>query len=265
MNHLWIVAAACAAFVAFAGTARAEIVTRSVDYQDGDTALRGYAAWDDAREGRLPGVLVVHAWRGHGENAEAKARQLAELGYVAFALDMYGKGVFAKDNQEAARLAGPFYADRELMRSRARAGLAQLKALPKVDPERLAAIGFCFGGTVVLELARHGEALDGVVSFHGGLKFTDAPAEGEVKARVLVCHGADDPHVPPEDVLQLWKDLRGAKAHYEIMVLSGAVHAFTDPTAGNDPSQGVAYNAEATRIAWHAMDGMFHEIFARGR
>lgn len=262
MNHLLIAALALAVF---AGTARAEIVTKEVDYAHGDTALRGYAAWDDAREGKLPGVLVVHAWRGHGDNARAKARELAGLGYVAFALDMYGKGVYAKDNQEAAKLAGGFYGDRDLMRTRAQAGLAQLEALSKVDTEHLGAIGFCFGGTVVLELARHGEDLDGVVSFHGGLKFTDAPTQGDVKARVLVCHGADDPLVPPEDVVRFWKEMQAAKARYEILVLSGAVHAFTDPGAGDDPSRGAAYNAEAARVAWHSMHGMFREIFAADR
>ena len=260
MHHLLL---ALVALVVLAGTAHAGVVGKDVEYRHGDVALKGYVAYDDAREGKLPGVLVVHAWRGHGENAQAKARELAQLGYVAFALDMYGKGVYAKDSQEAAKLAGGFYGNRELMRTRAQAGLAQLKAQPNVDPERLGAIGFCFGGTVVLELARHGEALDGVVSFHGGLKFTDAPAEGEVKARVLVCHGADDPHVPPEDVVKFWKEMQAAKANYQLLVLSGAVHAFTDPDAGDDPSRGAAYDAEAARIAWHSMHGMFRELFAR--
>jgi len=260
MKHLLT---ATALLVVLAGTAHADVVGKDVEYAHGDVALQGYVAYDDAREGKLPGVLVVHAWRGHGENAKTKARELAKLGYVAFALDMYGKGVYAKNNDEARKLATGFYGNRELMRTRAQAGLAQLKAQPQVDPERLAAIGFCFGGTVVLELARHGEDLDGVVSFHGGLKFEDTPEEGQVKARVLVCHGADDPMVPPEDVVKLWKELQQAKARYELLVLSGAVHAFTDQGAGDDPSRGVAYNAEATRVAWHAMHGMFRELFAR--
>lgn len=260
MHHLLI---AVLALAVFAGTAHAGVVGKDVEYAHGDVALKGYVAYDDALPGKRPGVLVVHAWRGHGENAEAKARELAELGYVAFALDMYGKGVYAKDNAEAAKLAGGFYRDRALMRARAQAGLAQLKAQPNVDPGRLGAIGFCFGGTVVLELARHGEALDGVVSFHGGLKFVDAPEEGAVKARVLLCTGADDPHVPPEDVVKFWKEMQAAKATYQLLVLSGAVHAFTDPGAGDDPSGGVAYDAEAARIAWHAMHGMFREVFAQ--
>lgn len=260
MRHLLF---ALVALVFAAGTAQAEIVGKSVDYAHGDLALQGYVAYDDAREGKLPGVLIVHAWRGHGENAQAKARELAKMGYVAFALDMYGKGVFAKSNDEARKLATRFYGNRELMRTRAQSGLAQLRAQPKCDAERVGAIGFCFGGTVVLELARSGEDLDGVVSFHGGLKFDDAPSEGQVKARVLVCHGADDPLVPPEDVVTFWKEMQAAKARYELLILSGAVHSFTDPGAGDDPSRGVAYNAEAARVAWHSMHGMFREVFAK--
>jgi len=245
--------------VLLAGLAHAEIVGEEVDYAHGDLALRGYVAYDGAQEGKRPGVLIVHAWRGHGDNARAKAKEIAKLGYVAFALDMYGKGVYAKDNAEAAKLAGAFYGNRELMRSRAKAGLEQLKAHAKVDAAKLGAIGFCFGGTVVLELARHGADLDAVVSFHGGLKFEDAPAEGTVKARVLVCHGADDPYVPPEQVVKFWQEMAAAKARYEILILSNAVHAFTDPGAGDDPSKGAAYSAEATRVAWHSMHGLFRE------
>ena len=254
-----------AALVLFAGLARAEIVAEEVDYAHGDVALRGFVAYDDAHEGKRPGVLLVHARRGHGENVRAKAKEIAKLGYVAFALDMYGKGVYAKDRQEAAKLAGGFYANRELLRARATAGLEQLKSHPRADATRLGAIGFCFGGTVVLELARHGADLDAVVSFHGGLKFADAPAEGEVKARVLVCHGADDPHVPPEQVVKFWKEMAAARARYEILILSGAVHAFTDPDAGDDPSTGAAYHAEAARMAWHAMHGLFRETLAAPR
>ena len=260
MHHLLI---AFLALALFAGTAHAGVVGKDVEYSHGDVALKGYVAYDDAREGKLPGVLVVHAWRGHGENAQAKARELAKLGYVAFALDMYGKGVYAKDNQEAAKLAGGFYGDRALMRSRAQAGLAQLKARPNVDPERLGAIGFCFGGTVVLELARHGEDLDGVVSFHGGLKFTDAPEAGRREGARARLPRRGRPDVPPEDVVKFWKEMQAAKARYELLILSGAVHAFTDEGAGNDPSRGAAYNAEAARVAWQAMHGMFREIFAK--
>jgi dienelactone hydrolase len=256
-------ASALLAVLLLAAPARAEVVAKDVDYSHGDVALRGCIAYDAAVSAKRPGVLIVHAWRGLGDFAREKAKELAKLGYVAFALDMYGKGVYAKDDREAAGLAGRFYQDRALMRARARAGLEALKRDVRVDATRLGAIGFCFGGTVVLELARDGEDLDGVVSFHGGLTFPDAPRPAGVKARVLVCHGADDPMVPPEDVLSFWKAMREARARYEILVLSGAVHAFTDPEAGSDPARGVAYHEEAARMSWHAMDGLFREVFAR--
>ncbi len=256
-----MVLSALAATLLLASAAHAEVIGSEVEYTHGDVALRGYVAYDDAKEGKLPGVLVVHAWRGHGDEARAKAKAIAKLGYVAFALDMYGTGVLAKDNAEAAKLAGAFYGDRELMRTRAQAGLAQLKGHAKVDPERLGAVGYCFGGTVVLELARHGEDLDAVVSFHGGLKFEDAPEEGQVKAHVLVCHGADDSFVPPDQVVKFWQEMAAAKARYEILILSGAVHSFTDEGAGDDPSKGVAYDADADRMSWHAMHGLFRETF----
>jgi len=259
--------AAAALLVAFAGYAHAEVVTNEIDYTHGDVALRGFAAWTKA-EGQAdapkrPGVLLVHAWWGHGDVVREKARRIAELGYVAFALDMYGKGVFAKDREEAARRAGGFYGDRPLMRARALAGLDQLEKLETVDATKLGAIGFCFGGTVVLELARHGVDLDAVVSFHGGLKFTDEPKEGGVQAHVLVCHGADDPYVPPEDVVAFWKSMAKAKAHYDLLVISGAVHSFTHEDAGDDPSTGAAYHARAAKTSWEAMHRVFEEVFAQ--
>jgi dienelactone hydrolase len=255
------------ALVLLAAAARAEVVGNDVAYtaKSGDELLtfEGYAAWDVAVPGKRPGVLVVHAWRGLDDFAKEKARELAKMGYVAFAVDMYGKGVRAKDDAEAAKLAGGFYRDRALMRERARAGLEILRKMEEVDASRVGAIGFCFGGTVVLELGRAGEDLRAVVSFHGGLQFPDPPKAEGVRARVLVCHGADDPHVPPEQVLALWKELQAARARYEILVLSGAVHAFTDPAAGDDPSRGAAYQPEAARTAWHAMAGTFAEALAR--
>ncbi|MGE0191081.1 MAG: dienelactone hydrolase family protein [Planctomycetota bacterium] len=232
-----------------------------VSYRHGDVELQGWLQRpDDADAGaRLPAVLVVHAWRGHGGFVRKVAQRLARDGYVAFALDMYGKDVYAKDNEEAAKLASPFYADPALMRARARAGLEILRNRPEVDPGRVAAVGFCFGGTTVLEMARDGAPLAGVVSFHGGLE-TKARAEaGAVKARVLVCHGGDDPWVPADQVMALWKELRAAKVDYQILVLSGAVHAFTDPEAGDDPSKGAAYDAVAAHRAWDAADRFLAE------
>src|SRR5262249_7260168 len=156
--------------------------------------------YDDAASGKRPGVLVAHEWTGHNPYVRKRAEQLAGLGYVAFALDMYGKGVHAKDAQEAAKMAAVYKDDRKLMRARAAAGLDVLRKQRQVDPQRIAAMGYCFGGTTVLELARGGAELAGVVSFHGGLA-TPTPADAKsIKGKVLVLHGADDPFVPPAEV-----------------------------------------------------------------
>ena len=235
-----------------------------VDYTDGELALQGWVHAPADAKGKRPGVLIVHAWRGHGAFVRKVAADMASKGYVAFALDMYGKGVYAKDNSEAAKLAGPFYGDPAMMRRRARAGLEQLLAQPGVDATRIAAIGFCFGGTTVLELARDGADIAGVVSFHGGLK-TKAPATGGVKAKILICHGADDPYVPKQELVACWEDLQKAKADYQILMLADAVHAFTDPEAGDDPSRGAAYAQKAAERAWRATDRFFGEVFAAAR
>ncbi len=233
-----------------AAAARAEVTGKPVPYRHGDVALEGYLARDDGGGGKRAGILIAHAWRGHSDFVRGVARDLAARGYVAFALDMYGEGVYAKDNQEAGRLAGRFKNDRSLMRERARAGLEVLKRQPDVDPARIVAIGFCFGGTVVLELARDGADLAGVVTFHGGLE-TPMPAEkGAVKPALLILHGGDDPHVPPNEVLAFWQEMKDAGASYELVILSGAVHAFTDPGAGDDPSKGAAYDERAAKRAW---------------
>ncbi len=232
-------------------------------YRHGEVELEGWLQRPPGRaeDQRVPGVLICHAWRGRGEFDRKVAERMARLGYVALALDMYGKGVYAKDSAEASRLAGGLYADPALMRARARAGLEELRRLPEVDPGRLAAIGFCFGGATALELARDGADVQGVVSFHGSLK-TQHPAEsGRVKARVLVCHGGDDPFVPEADVLALWKELKAARVDHQILVLANAVHSFTEPAAGDDPSKGAAYSAVAARRAWDAADRFLAETF----
>ena len=177
-----------------------EITTSALEYRHGEVLLQGYIAYDGAETAKRPGVLIVHAWRGQDDFVREKARELASMGYVAFALDMYGKGVYAQTNQEAAALAGKYKGDRALLRARARAGLEVLRAHALVDPDRVAAIGFCFGGTTVLELARDGAPLRGVVSFHGGLETPMPARKGQVEAKVLVLHGGDDPLVPPSEV-----------------------------------------------------------------
>jgi dienelactone hydrolase len=242
-------------------SAEAAVKTETVEYTHGETVLEGYLAYDDAREGKQPGVAVVHEWKGLGPYAQRRAEQLAELGYVAFAIDMYGKGVRAKDHEEAAQLAGIYRGDRALMRARAGAGLDVLRQHPRVDADRLAAIGYCFGGTTVLEMARGGADLDGVVSFHGGLD-TPSPAQpGMLRAKVLALSGADDPHVPPEQVAGFEQEMRAAKADWQLVAYGNAVHSFTVPEAGSDPSKGAAYNPTADRRSWQAMRAFLDEVF----
>jgi dienelactone hydrolase len=245
--------------------ARAEIITREIPYEHGGVKLKGYLAYDDAKVkpgAKVPGVLVVHEWWGLNDYPRSRARQLAELGYIAFALDMYGEGVITTDPKRASELAGQFYADPRLFRDRAGAGLKVLLSQENVDRARVAAIGYCFGGSAVLELARSGAPLNAIVSFHGGLD-TQAPAQpGQVKARILVCNGADDPMVPPEKVRALQEELRTAGADYVVINFGGAVHGFTNPRADSDGIKGVGYNKLADQRSWEAMKHWLGESFA---
>jgi len=243
------------------GVATAAVKTQVVEYRQGDTTLEGYLAWDDAAQGKRPGVLVVHEWTGLGDYAKARARQLAAMGYVAFAADIYGKGVRPKGPQQAATEAGKYKKDRTLMRARTLAGLEALRSNSLCDPKRVAAIGYCFGGTCVLELARSGANIAGVVSFHGGLD-TPTPEEAKnIKCKVLVLHGGDDPHVPVKDVEAFENEMRTGGVDWQLVVYGGAVHAFTNSEAGNDKSRGAAYDAKADRRSWEAMKAFFAEIF----
>jgi len=239
--------------------AHALIKTRAVEYKDGDVVLQGWAAWEDGFKDTRPGILVVHEWKGHGPYARKRAEQLAKLGYTAFALDMYGKGVYAKDHEEAGNLAGAFFGDRPAMRRRALAGLEQLKKLPFVDQGKLGAIGYCFGGTTVLELARAGTPLKGVASFHGNLA-TSAPATQTPSASILVLHGADDSFVNPS-VAPFIEEMRKVQADWQLVQYGGAVHSFTVLEAGTDTAKGMAYNKEADKRSWNAMRDFFEEKF----
>ena len=247
-----------------AQTAQARVVTKTVEYRQGDTLLEGFLAYDDALKGKRPGVLVIHEWTGITDYEKKRAEQLAALGYVAFAADIYGKGVRPATPQAAAKEAGRYRgADRSLLRARAKAGLDKLASFPEVDPGRLAAIGYCFGGTAALELARSGAQLLGSVSFHGGLD-TPVPADAlNIRGKVLALHGADDPHVPPDQVAAFQQEMRLAKVDWQMIYYGGAVHSFSNPKSGKDPSKGVAYNEKADRRSWEAMKEFFVEIFAK--
>ena len=245
--------------IAAISSARADVKTEVVEYRHGDVVLEGFLAYDDSIRGRRPGVLVAHEWNGHNPYVRKRAEQLARLGYVAFALDMYGKGVRAKDAKEAAALAGIYKGDRKLMRARAAAGLDVLRNRPEVDTARLAAIGYCFGGTTVLELARSGADLVAVVSFHGGL---DTPTPGDarnIKGKVLALHGGDDPFVPARQVESFQEEMRKGGVDWQFIAYGGAVHGFTNPESGNDDSKGAAYNERADRRSWEAMKAFFAE------
>ena len=239
---------------------QAELHTELVDYRHGEAVLEGYLAYDSALDHPVPGVLVVHEWKGLNEYAKRRARELAELGYVAFAIDMYGKGIVAADHAEAGRLSGIYRSDRRLMRDRALAGLKVLTSQPLVDKTRVAAIGYCFGGTTVLELARDGADLKAVVSFHGGLGTPHPDDARQIKGKVLVLQGANDTFTLSE--LPAFKEeMAKAGVDYRVIEYQGAVHSFTVPEAGNDPSTGMAYNADADRKSLVAMRHLFEEVF----
>ena len=241
-------------------SAEAALRTEPVEYHDGDTVLEGYLAYDDAGAAPRPGVLVVHEWMGLGPYAKRRAEQLAALGYIAFAVDMYGKGVRAKDHDEAAKLSGVYRSDRQLMRRRITAALDVLRTQERVDPARIAAIGYCFGGTTVLELARSGADIAGVVSFHGGLDTPHPEDAKQIQGRVLVLHGADDHFVGQDQVAAFEKEMRDAGVRYRLIQYSGAVHSFTVPEAGNDPSKGMAYNQDADQQSWREMTAFLAEV-----
>ena len=232
---------------------------RYVEYTHAGATLEGYMAWDETRAGPLPGVLVSHAWGGRGEFECEKARQLAELGYCGFALDVYGKGVSGSGPEENARLMHPFLEDRALLQGRLAAALQILRDQPEVDAGRTAAIGFCFGGLCVLDLARTGSDVRGVVSLHGLFNPPGNTEGREIHARVLALHGHDDPMVPLEAVSALETELTEAGADWQVHVYGGTMHAFTNPQA-NDPSHGTVYNKLADRRSWVVTRDFLEEV-----
>lgn len=240
---------------------QAEIRTRVVEYKEGETVLEGYMAYDDAAQGKRPAVLIVHQWKGLGDYEKKRAEMLAKLGYTVLAADIYGKGVRATNPKDAAGLAGKYKKDRALLRARVNAGFDFLKQQPQSDATRMAAMGYCFGGTTALELARSGADVKGIVSFHGGLN-TPTPEDAKnIKGKVLALHGADDPNVPPAEVNAFEEEMRKAGVDWQLVAYGGAVHSFTDWNAGNDNSKGAAYNEKADKRSWQAMQDFFGEIF----
>jgi dienelactone hydrolase len=239
----------------------AAIVINPVDYTQGGVQLRGWVAYDDSIKEARPGILIFPEWWGLTDYPKHRAEQLAKLGYVAFAADMYGKDVVTDDPDQAKVLSGKFYDDQDLMRARAAAGLDQLKNDPHVDPKEIAAIGYCFGGSVALELARSGADLAGVVTFHGALKTSRPDDAKNIKGKVLVCTGGDDAFVPPAQVEAFEDQMRQAGVDWQVIVYGGAHHAFTNPDADKHGIPNIKYNADADRRSWAAMQSFFNEIF----
>ena len=241
--------------------ARAEIKTENVEYKHGDAELEGFHAYDNSMQGKRPGVLIVHQWKGLGSYEKERAQMLAKLGYNVFAVDIYGKGVRPTNPKDAGSLAGKYKSDRALLRERVKAGLGELKKNSLTDTKKIAAIGYCFGGTTALELARSGADISGAVSFHGGLNTPNPGDAKNIKCKVLALHGADDPHVPVTEVENFGKEMHDASIDWQLIVYGGAVHSFTDWNAGNDNSKGAAYNEKADKRSWEAMKQFFAEIF----
>ncbi len=245
----------------FAMKMPAAIQTKTVDYKQGDATIEGFLAYDDSISGKRPGVLIVHQWMGITDYEKMRARMLAEMGYVAFCADIYGKDIRPQTIQEAGAQAGKYKNDRALLRERVNAGLDELKQNKLVDPNRVAAIGYCFGGTTVLELARSGAKLNGVVSFHGGLD-SPTPADGKnIRCKVLVLAGADDPFQKPADLAAFEQEMRDSKVDWQIVFYGGAVHAFTQPDVDRLNLPGAKYNERADKRSWQAMKDFFAEIF----
>ena len=232
---------------------------RLVEYTHNGTTLEGYMTWDENRAGPLPGVLISHAWGGRGEFECEKARMLAEHGYCAFALDLYGKGVLGSGPEENSKLMAPFVEDRAVLQSRLSVALETFASQPEVDSDRVAAIGFCFGGLCVLDLARIGAPVAGVVSLHGLFAPPGNTTGNQINAKVLALHGHDDPMVPVEIVNALEQELTDAGADWQIHAYGNTMHAFTNPAA-NDPGHGTVYNPVAARRAWMATQDFLSEV-----
>lgn len=243
----------------------AEVKTQELDYKAGDVNLKGFLAYDDSVEGKKPGVIVVHEWWGHNEYARNRAKMLAELGYVALAVDMYGDGKTAEHPDDAAKFMNEAFANAELFKQKFDAGLELLKSQPQTDPEKTAAIGYCFGGATVLGMARTGVNLKGVVSFHGILATENPAQKGNVKAKLLVFNGANDPFVPRETVDAFKKEMADAEADLTFVEFEGVQHSFTNPGAtevGKKYELPLVYDEQADQKSWAQMQEFFKKIFA---
>lgn len=238
----------------------AEVVERPVEYQADGILCEGWQAHEDGTSASRPAVLIVHQWTGISDHEKTSARRLAAMGYNVLVTDVYGKGVRPQP-PEAGREAGKYKKDRDLLRARLLAGLKVLQADPRTDASRIACIGYCFGGLAAIELARAGAPLRAAVSFHGSLD-SPRPQDGaNIRCRILALHGADDPFVPAPDLAAFEQEMKQAGVAYKLVQYPGAVHAFTQRAAGNDPSKGAAYNEAADKASWEEMKACFGDVF----
>jgi dienelactone hydrolase len=247
-----------------AAQVQAVVHTKVIDYKSGDTTLKGFLAWDDKFEGKRPGVLVVHEFWGLNEYAKERAKQLAKLGYVAFAADMYGDGKVTEHPKEAAEMAGMVRKNQKEWVARAMAGLNVLKKNEHVDPDKLASIGYCFGGSTSQQLAFAGaKGLRAIVSFHGALVVPTEEQTKKIKAKMLICHGADDSFIKEETIKEFKGALDNGKVDYKFEAYPGAVHSFTVEGAEKKGLKGIAYNKAADEKSWASMQSLFKEVFAK--
>ena len=248
-------------FILLSGSASAVMHQEEVSYTDGDVELKGYLFWDDAFSGKRPGILVAHEWWGLNDYAKLRAEMLAEMGYVAFAADMYGGGKQTRHADEAKGWMKQITASIDDWQRRANLALEQLRSNPNVESSKLAAIGYGFGGATVMQMAYAGADLDGVVSFHGSTPAATPEQAARVKARVLVAHGDEDSSVPPERIEAFKKALSGAGVDWEMNIYAGARHSFTNPYANGYGMDGLAYSENADRRSWLRMLAFFEELF----
>lgn len=239
------------------------IQKRFIEYQHEGNTYQGVLAWDDAREGPRPGVAIAHTWAGRGDFEEGKAVALAELGYVAFAMDVFGKGVHGEGQEECSALIAPHLENRQGLQTLAQKAVETLREQPEVDADRCVAIGYCFGGLTVLDLARSGFNVEGVVSFHGLFNPPGNTQGVPITARVLCLHGYDDPMAQPDSMLALANELTEAGADWQIHAYGNTLHAFTNPEA-NDPGFGAMYDQHADRRSWQSLLNFLDEVLGQG-
>ena len=249
-----------------AATGHAEIITKDIDYQQGDTTMKGMLAYDDAIEGKRPGVLIVHEWWGHNKHARDKASMLAKEGYVAFAVDIYGDGKTADHPEDAGKFSSAVANNMPMAKARFEAAMDVLKAQSNVADDKLAAMGYCFGGGVVLNMVRMGVDLKGVSSFHGSIATKNPAKKGDIKASVRVFNGAADPFVKEEQIDALKEEMKNAGVDFEFVNYPGVKHSFTNPGADENGKKfglPLEYNAEADRDSWQKNLEFFKEIFSK--